>query len=176
LSNEAFFLPGKELKMTHIEIGLPEESNWPWIVEKHAETAQASLTPKLQRQVTIQVVQDALADQAAKLRSEHGETNQVFVARGADGLLAGYIWVGRVRSGFTGALQAHIFNIFIAEVFRGQRIGTLLMSQAEGWAREHQLSRIGLGVSAFNTAAIELYRKLAYEVETLRMVKDLDPD
>lgn len=143
-------------------------------MEKHAETAWASLSPDLRSAVTVHDVREGLAK--ANLRAEHGENNQVFIAREADGQLAGYIWVGRNKSGFTGVVQAHILNVLVEEEFRGQGIGVLLMSRAEDWAREHQLKRIGLSVSVSNTAAIGLYEKLAYETETLRMVKNLEPD
>jgi len=40
--------------MTDIQVGYPRENNWPWIIERHAETAWASLTPELQVAVSIE--------------------------------------------------------------------------------------------------------------------------
>lgn len=159
--------------MSDIQIGFPTESDWPWIIERHAETAWASLSPELQAAVSIQVVRDSLMEQTAKFRAEHGVTNQIFIARSIDGKEVGYVWVGQARSAFTGAMQAHILNVYVAEEFRGQGIGARLMAQAEDWARQQKLERIGLSVAAHNKSAIDLYENLEYNIETLRMFKDL---
>lgn len=161
--------------MKDIQIGFPTESDWTWIVERHAETAWASLTPELQVAVSIQMVRDSLAEQTAKFRAEHGATNQVFIARSFDGKEAGYVWVGQVKSAFTGATQAHILNLFVVDDFRGRGIGARLMAQAEDWARQQKLERIGLSVAAHNKFALGLYENLEYKTESLRMFKNLEP-
>ncbi|MBI5934834.1 MAG: GNAT family N-acetyltransferase [Chloroflexi bacterium] len=160
--------------MNDIQIGFPTESDWPWIIERHAETAWASLIPELQAAVSIQMVRDSLVEQTAKFRADHGATNQVFVARSVDGKEVGYVWVGQARSAFTGAMQAHILNIYVADEFRGQGIGAKLMAKAEDWACQQKLERIGLSVAAHNKPAAALYENLSYKIETLRMFKNLD--
>ena len=162
--------------MTAAQVEFPKDADWDWIKEKHAETAWASLPLALQKSVTLQTVRESLSGQTASLLSGHGKSNQVFLARSADGQLAGYIWVEELKSGFTGELQAYILNIYVVEEFRGQGIGAILMTHADTWARERGYKRIGLGVSARNAAAIQLYEKLGYVTETLRMFKDLDND
>ncbi|HLA06444.1 MAG TPA: GNAT family N-acetyltransferase [Anaerolineales bacterium] len=158
--------------MKDIQIVFPTEADWHWIIERHAETAWASLTSELQAAVSIQVVRESLSEQTAKFRAEHEVTNQVFIARNVDEY-AGYVWVGQVKSAFIGAMQAYILNIYVADEFRGKGIGTRLMAQAEDWARQQKLERIGLSVAAHNKPAIGLYENLAYKIETLRMFKDL---
>ena len=159
--------------MKDIQIGFPTEDDWPWIIERHAETAWASLTPELQAGVSIQVVRESLSEQTAKFRAEHGVTNQVFIARNVDEY-AGYVWVGQVNSAFTGAMQAHILNLFVVDDFRGRGIGTQLMAKAEEWARQRKLKRIGLSVAVHNTDALGLYQKLKYTTETLRLFKKIE--
>ncbi len=159
--------------MTAIEIGSPSGDDWSWITEHHVETAWDSLTSNLQQMVSKQVVQECVTDQMTKIREKHGVTNQVFLAHDGEGQRVGFIWVDQVRSAFTGTLHAYILEIFVADEYRGQGIGSLLMAQAETWAREHQLARIGLSVATHNAVAIELYEKLGYETETLRMFKNL---
>ena len=80
--------------MINVQIEFPKVTDWDWIKEKHAETAWESLPPELQRVVTIQIVRNSLSRQAADLFAEHGNSNQVFVARSLEGQLAGYAWVG----------------------------------------------------------------------------------
>ena len=160
--------------MKDIQIGFPTEDEWPWIIERHAETAWASLTPELQVAVSIQMVRNSLAEQTAKFRAEHGVTNQVFIARSIDGKEAGYVWVGQVKSAFTGETQAHILNLFVVDDFRGRGIGTQLMAKAEEWARQRKLKRIGLSVAVHNTDALGLYQKLKYTTETLRLFKKIE--
>ena len=160
--------------MTDIRMESPKNGDWDWIMEKHAETAWSSLPPLLQTAVPIQTVRDSLAKQTTELILAHGKTNQVFVARGVDGQLAGYIWVGEVKSGFTGAMQAYILNLYVAEEFRGRGIGTHLMDKAEGWARENQYQQIRLSVAFHNANAVGLYKKLGYEMDLVRMFKELN--
>lgn len=159
--------------MNDIQIGFPTSDDWNWIIETHAETAWRSLTPELQCTISIQVVHDSLSEQTTKFRAEHGITNQVLIARNADGKELGYIWVGQVKSAFTGAMQAYILNIYVADEYRRQGLGAHLLGQAEAWACEHGLERIGLSVSAHNKSAIGLYEHLAYQTETLRMFKHI---
>lgn len=159
--------------MTDIQISSPRESDWEWIKEKHAEAAWLSLPPGIQSAVTLQTVRANLTGQTAELLQEHGKSNQVFTARLTDcEQLAGYIWVGEIKSGFTGTAQAYIFNIHVAEEFRERGIGTRLLACAEDWAHTHQYQRIGLAVSASNAAALHLYEKTGYVVETMRMFKE----
>lgn len=160
--------------MDAFEITYPEEDDWPWIIEQHAETALASLPADLQRPVTLHIVKESLAVQSQTYRASHGETNQVFLVHNSTGLRAGYIWVAQVRHGFTGELQAHVLNLFVVAQFRGQGIGAHLMAQAEKWAMERHFTRIGLSVSAHNAAAISLYSNLGYTNEMLRMTKMLE--
>ena len=160
--------------MTDIRMESPKNGDWDWIMEKHAETAWSSLPPLLQTAVPIQTVRDSLTKQTTELILAHGKTNQVFVARGTDGQLTGYVWVEEVKSGFTGAMQAYILNLYVAEEFRGRGIGARLMDKAEGWARENQYHQIRLSVAFHNTNAVGLYKKLGYEMDLVRMFKELN--
>jgi len=154
------------------QITYSTEADWPWIIEQHATTAWASLTPELQSVVNIQTVRESLVEQVQKFRTEHGVTNQVFIAY-KDDQNVGYVWVGQVRRAFTGVMQAHIINLFVKDDCRGQGVGARLMERAEIWAREHHLKRISLSVAAHNSTAINLYKKFDYRIETLRMQKTL---
>jgi len=159
--------------MEDIQIGYPTHADWPWITEKHIETAWQSLGAALKQIITLDEVGQGLIEQNHKLRLEHGDTNQVFIARYMNGQQAGYVWVGQVGSTFTGKNQAFIFNLYIAPEFRGQGIGSILMGKAEEWARQHNLDRIGLSVAVHNQAAIELYEKVGYIAEMMRMYKNI---
>jgi ribosomal protein S18 acetylase RimI-like enzyme len=159
--------------MNEFQIGYPTHADWPWITEKHIETAWQSLGMALKQMITMDVVSKGLNEQNYKLRLEHGDTNQVFMARHQNGQQAGYVWVGQVGSTFTGENQAFIINLYITLEFRGQGIGSVLMRKAEEWARLHNLDRIGLSVAVDNRVAVELYEKLGYIAETIRMYKNI---
>jgi ribosomal protein S18 acetylase RimI-like enzyme len=109
------------------------------------------------------------------VRKDEGFPNQAFVARTADGTLAGFIWVARTHNDFTGLLEASLLNQYVAEPYRGQGLGRSLMETAEGWALEQGLPRISLSVGVHNTIGQRLYESLGYQVETLRMTKQLIP-
>jgi diamine N-acetyltransferase len=69
---------------------------------------------------------------------------------------------------------AVIDNLVVTEHARRQGIGSLLMEQAEGWARERGLTTIELSVYEFNQGAIGLYEKTGYTTLLRRMIKSLN--
>lgn len=77
-----------------------------------------------------------------------------FLLRGEDGAIVG---------GLTGyVLYGWMFVQFIAvaEEFRGQGLGKMLMEQAEDWARKHGLGGMWLDTFAFQ--APDFYRSLGF--------------
>jgi len=69
---------------------------------------------------------------------------------------------------------AVIDNLVVTEHARRQGIGSLLIEQAECWARERGLTTIELTVYEFNQGAIALYEKAGYETLLRRMSKKLE--
>lgn len=69
---------------------------------------------------------------------------------------------------------AIVDNLVVTESFRHLGIGSLLMEEAENWAREHGLTAIELTVYEFNQGAIALYEKMGYETLSRKMSKSLD--
>jgi ribosomal protein S18 acetylase RimI-like enzyme len=82
--------------------------------------------------------------------------------------------VAKNHNDFTGQLEASLLNQYVAEPYRGQGLGRRLMETAEEWARQQGLPRISLSVGAHNELAQRLYETLGYEVDMLRMTKNLD--
>jgi ribosomal protein S18 acetylase RimI-like enzyme len=97
------------------------------------------------------------------------------VAKAEEGTPAGFIWVARTHNDSTGQLEASLLNQYVAEPYRGQGLGRHLMEAAEEWARQQGLPRISLSVGVHNAIRQRLYESLGYEVETLRMTKELVP-
>ncbi len=59
-------------------------------------------------------------------------------------------------------------TIGVLEKFANNSIGTALMSEAEKWARTHNISRLELSVIESNQKAISLYKKFGFSVEGKR--------
>ena len=72
--------------MNEFQIEFPTHTDWPWITEKHIETAWQSLGLALRQIITLDEVSQGLNGQNHKLRLEHGDTNQVFMARHQNGI------------------------------------------------------------------------------------------
>ena len=159
--------------MNEFQIEYPTHTDWPWITKTHIETAWQSLGLGVKQMITIDEVSQGLIEQNHNLRLEHGDTNQVFIARHQGEQRAGYVWVGQVGSTFTGKNQAFIINLYVSPEFRGIGIGSILMGKAEEWAHLHNLDRIGLSVAVHNRMAIELYERAGYIAETIRMYKNI---
>jgi ribosomal protein S18 acetylase RimI-like enzyme len=66
-------------------------------------------------------------------------------------------------------LQGNAYlTIALREKCRGQGIGSMLMEQAEIYAKNKKIRRIELEVFGKNTNAIELYKNRNYEIEGVK--------
>ena len=149
------------------------EDDWSWMMQGMGESVRESLGPERLHEVGQQAVRERLKQQAARIRGPEGFPNQAFIVRDEDGRRAGFIWVAKTRSEFTGQPQAFVLDVYVAESYRGQGLGRRLMETAEEWARQQGLRRIALSVATHNAPARGLYETLGYQVETLRMSKGL---
>lgn len=83
----------------------------------------------------------------------------------------GMIWMradlqSPIKNGF-------IFELYVAENFRGKGYGKQAMLLIEEKARELRLESLGLHVFAVNNVARNLYKSVGYEVSSLNMTKKL---
>jgi len=161
--------------MAQFKIEQATESDWPWIVQGEVEIAWVGLDPEQQRHVGRRTVEETVARRVQRQREDEGFPTQAFVARMEDGTLAGFVRVAKDQNDFTGQLQAHLLNQYVAEPYRDQGLGRRLLETAEEWARQQGLPRISLSIGARNTLGQRLYETLGYRVETLRMAKQLSP-
>ena len=149
------------------------EDNWLWMMQGMAESIWESLSPECLQEVSQQAVRERLNQQAARIRGPEGFLNQAFIARDEDRQQAGFIWVAKTHSEFTGQPQAFVLDVYVVAPYRGRGLGQRLMETAEEWACQHGLRRVALSVAAHNAPAQSLYEALGYKVETLRMSKEL---
>lgn len=69
---------------------------------------------------------------------------------------------------------AVVDTLAVAEGWRSQGIGRVLMQQAETWAKERGITEIELSVWEFNQRALALYEKLGYRTMRRYMSKGID--
>jgi len=166
---------GYKAMKTQFKIEQATENDWPWIVQGEVEIAWVRLDPEQQKHVGRQAVEEAVAQRVQRLRENQDFATLAFVARADDGTLAGFVWVARDQNDFTGQLQASLLNQYVAEAYRDRGLGRQLLETAEEWARRQGLPWISLSIGARNTLGQKLYESLGYQVETLRMAKQLGP-
>lgn len=96
---------------------------------------------------------------------EQEENSAIFVAE-VDNRLAGYLFAmgGQARR----TKHSVYIVIGILEQFRGVGIGTKLFIELEKWAKEHRIHRLELSVVTKNVAAINLYKKMGFEIEGVK--------
>ena len=82
----------------------------------------------------------------------------------------GMIWV-KVKA--LPAKSGFIYDVFIAQGFRGKGYGKSLMLLLEEKAREMGLQSLALHVFGSNQAARKLYETIGYEITNVRMSKTL---
>ena len=95
---------------------------------------------------------DVIAERAAPL-IDGGEITILFAGDGPDG----FAQLRFRPSLYTGALDAHLEELYVVPERRGQGLGRALLDAAMDHARERGAARIDLGTSEDDTAARALY-------------------
>lgn len=96
---------------------------------------------------------------------ENDQSSTIFVAvEGED--LVGYL----MGIGSTAKRTAHSAYLVVGvlESARGKGVGTELFCQVEEWAKGRNLHRLELTVLVHNEAAINLYKKMGFEIEGVK--------
>lgn len=71
--------------------------------------------------------------------------------------------------------SARVGSVCVAQRWRGQGIGRVLMAGAEQWARARGATDMRLDVWAFNGHAMQFYAELGYVVRSHSLGKPLEP-
>lgn len=114
-------------------------------------------------------VERAVAASASALIEDVPHDGAVLVAE-AGGEVIGFLGIGRRRH-FTGAVDASINDLAVAEEWEGRGIARALLNRAEAWAREQSLERITVETIAANERAVRRYRSSGYRDEDVRLTK-----
>lgn len=85
----------------------------------------------------------------------------------------GCIWLGNGIDQTNGDRYAYIFLLYVSPPHRGQGIAKALLNYAETWARSRGDRQIGLMVFQANQPALNLYKNLGYQTQSLLMLKSL---
>jgi len=104
-----------------------------------------------------------------------GKDADLFIAEQGDNRL-GYIHIEKSQDFFTKEEQAFILSLAVTKESEGLGVGRLLMQKAEEWAQERGIRLLSLNVFALNEKALRLYRKMGYDIDSMRMVKILPQD
>lgn len=86
------------------------------------------------------------------------------------------LWMGSAIDQISGDRQAYILLLYVSPEHRQRGIGKALMRHAETWVKSRGDRQIGLQVFEANQPALNLYRQLGYEVQSLWMVKRLEQE
>ena len=87
--------------------------------------------------------------------------------------IIGFIQLTEEEDWLTGAKQGYVSRICVSDTARGRGLGKKLMGLAEDWARQQGYAGLGLNVFCSNEHAVAFYRSLGFEMETMKMRKEL---
>ena len=154
-------------------IEMATEDDWEYIMPGFIEGTYMAMGLVEREELGPATIRERCAMQVEWIRSPEGFFNQAFIARTADGVIVGHVWVARVLNQFTGRSEALVLNLYVEEDFRGRGAAKLMMEVVEEWARGQDLDRIGLSVAVDNEPAVRLYDVLGYTPENQRMSRRL---
>lgn len=137
-----------------------------------AQSSDASAIAELTIQLGYEVAPALVAERLVRMTSRG---DQQFLVAEIDGDVVGWVHVAVMEYIETGAF-AVIGGLVVDRRHRKQRIGRMLMTEAETWARGNGCSIVRLWSSAFRTEAHHFYAHLGYaNIKTqYSFVKPLD--
>ncbi len=97
----------------------------------------------------------------------------IHVAEAGQAIIGHVIVFAGQQDSSTGEQQAWIFDLAVQRDWWGSGVGQALMAQAEEFARQAGVARLGLGVTLANQRALAFYGQLGYQQERVQMVKNL---
>lgn len=114
----------------------------------------------------------AVRDTAGLLSAGVATAGQVLLRILAADAAVGWLWLG-VPGPDPDPRMAWVYDIEIAEEFRGRGYGRAAMLLAEDEARARGMTSLGLNVHGQNRVARSLYEDIGYQLTTLQMKKPL---
>ncbi|MGA2384023.1 MAG: GNAT family N-acetyltransferase [Gemmatimonadales bacterium] len=97
----------------------------------------------------------------------------VLVAESAEHEPLGFVHLHGATDFHTGERHGHVSDIVVAPAAEGRGVGAALMAAAEDWARAHGFRLLSLHVFDANRRARELYERLGYRLDIVKMIKTL---
>lgn len=98
---------------------------------------------------------------------------EIFVAEEETGELLGFLEVKPHKDNLSGIEQGYIVAIAVSPQGEGKGIGKALMTKAEEWSSQKGYRQLILNVFLNNDRAVNFYKHLNYEIEVVKMVKEL---
>jgi GNAT superfamily N-acetyltransferase len=105
------------------------------------------------------------------LRSETDDP-VVYVAE-LHGALAGFMHLHSVADYYRRRSHGHVADIVVAPQAEGHGVATLMLSEAESWAKAQGFDWLSISVFERNRRAVGLYEHLGFGRDILRLVKPL---
>jgi ribosomal protein S18 acetylase RimI-like enzyme len=130
----------------------------------------SSFTPPSWREPAAMTATDL--DVVAEAISSTGEDPAMFVAE-IDGAVIGFIHVRSLEDYYRRRKHGHVADLVVADGHEGRGIATALLTKAEEWSRGQDYDWMTLGVFEQNVRAEQLYRKLGYGRDVIRLLKPL---
>ncbi len=138
-----------------------------WELNRHEQTVSGD------RALDREAAEACLADDEKQMAERGGVALVALI----DGAVAGYVCCVLADGGpFLRAdlrRQAYVTTLVVGEAFRGRRVATALLGEAERYARGQSVAALGVGVLAGNAGAERLYQGFGFQPHAVEMVKRL---
>ncbi|HEV7336388.1 MAG TPA: GNAT family N-acetyltransferase [Bosea sp. (in: a-proteobacteria)] len=138
-----------------------------WELNRHEQTVSGD------RALDREAAEACLADDEKQMAERGGVALVALI----DGAVAGYVCCVLADGGpFLRAdlrRQAYVTTLVVGEAFRGRRVATALLGEAERYARGQGVAALGVGVLAGNAGAERLYQGFGFQPHAVEMVKRL---
>ncbi len=158
--------PRAQIYEGRIRQACPADRTWliPLSVRLHEFSRQAWRFPDS--------IDRAVALSLERALSEPSADAEIQVAEDARQEPLGFVSL-QTATDFTGEMHAYISDLVVRSTAEGRGVGAALLRQAESWAvrRRHRL--LALNVFTGNHRARELYERMGFLSDTIRMVKEL---
>lgn len=144
----------------------PSDRNWliPLSARLHEFGSQTWRSPD--------AIDRAVALSLEQVLAEPSSDAELRVAENAHHDPLGFVHL-RAATDFTGELHSYVSDLVVSSAAQGRGVASALLREAESWALRKGHRLLALNVFTANDRARELYERVGFVADTIRMIKQL---
>ncbi|MCE5296011.1 MAG: GNAT family N-acetyltransferase [Euryarchaeota archaeon] len=158
--------------MSDIVIRPAKEDDWDLVEEGLIEGELLTERPERRSVISRERLRENARKSIDRYHRNAKKPEAAFIAE-TGGVRAGFVWVTTEINFSDDDTCGWVLEIYVLPEYRRRGIAAKLLQRAEEWTREQNATSLWLNAGGNNDAALALYKRVGFSVETVHMSKRL---